>query len=99
MDGCAVSEAAWHQLDEILAHHTGQDVADVEASTQRNYFMSAREALAYGMIDKIMERDTGKGRIVGPIRRSHAKEGGRKRAWGSRSVGKTRKEKSPAGAR
>ncbi len=88
-----------HQLDEILAHHTGRDVADVEASTQRDYFMSAKEALNYGMIDKIMERDSRKGRIVDPIGRSHAKEGGRRGAGGSRSVGKTRKEKSRADAR
>ena len=46
------------QLDEILAHHTGRDVADVEATTQREYFMSAKEALGYGMIDEIMERAT-----------------------------------------
>ncbi len=69
-----------HQLDEILAHHTGRDVADVEASTQRDYFMSANEALDYGMIDKIMDRKTRKGRIVDPIERSEAKESGRKRA-------------------
>ncbi len=69
-----------HQLDEILTHHTGRDVADVEASTQRDYFMSANEALDYGMIDKIMDRKTRKGRIVDPIERSEAKEGGRKRA-------------------
>ncbi len=88
-----------YQLDEILAHHSGQELADVEANTQRDYFMSAKEALDYGMIDKIMERDTRKGRIVDPIRRSHAKEGGREGARGSRSVGKTRKEKSRADAR
>ena len=42
--------------------------------------MSANEALDYGMIDKIMDRKTRKGRIVNPIERSEAKEGGRKRA-------------------
>lgn len=88
-----------HQLDEILAHHTGRDVADVEASTQRDYFMSAKEALDYGMIDKIMDRDTRKGRIVDLVRGSHAKEGVRKGAWGSRSVEETRKETSRADAR
>ncbi len=77
----------------------GRDVADVEVSTQRDCFMSAKEALDYGMIDKIMERDTRKGRIVDPIRRSHAKECGREGARGSRSVGKTRKEKPRADTR
>ncbi len=71
-----------HQLDEILAHHTGQDVTDVEASTQRDYFMSAKEALDYGMIDKIMERDTRKGRIVDLVRGSHSKGGRAERSVG-----------------
>ena len=62
-----------HHLDAILAHRTGQELADVEASTQRDYFMSAKEPLDYGMIDKIMERDTRKARIVDPVRRSLAR--------------------------
>ena len=41
-------------MDEILADHTDRDIADVEASTQRDTFMSAKEALVYGMIDRIM---------------------------------------------
>lgn len=88
-----------HQLDEILAHHTGRDVADVEASTQREYFMSAKEVLDYGMIDRIMERDTRKDQIVHLIRQSHVEAGGEKRGSGTPSVEKTRKGKSRAGAR
>ncbi len=44
------------RVDESLADHTDRDIADVEASTQRDTFTSAKEALVYGMIDRIMER-------------------------------------------
>jgi len=88
-----------HQLDEILAHHTGQELADVEASTQRAYFMSAQEALDYGMIDKIMERDTRKRRIVDLVRRSYVKEDGGGRTSDRSSAEKARKGKSRRGAR
>jgi len=43
------------RLDEILAKHTGQDLEKVERDTERDYFMSAEESLAYGIIDKIIE--------------------------------------------
>ena len=44
------------KMNEILAHHTGREVAEVEANTERDRFMSAEEALEYGIIDRIMER-------------------------------------------
>lgn len=43
------------RLDEILAKHTGQALEKVERDTERDYFMSAEESLAYGIIDKIIE--------------------------------------------
>ncbi|MCZ6569236.1 MAG: ATP-dependent Clp endopeptidase proteolytic subunit ClpP [Deltaproteobacteria bacterium] len=43
-------------MNEILAKHTGRDVAEVEKNTERDRFMSAEEALNYGMIDQIMRR-------------------------------------------
>jgi ATP-dependent Clp protease, proteolytic subunit ClpP len=43
------------RLDEILAKHTGQELEKVAHDTERDYFMSAEEALAYGIIDKIIE--------------------------------------------
>jgi ATP-dependent Clp protease protease subunit len=45
-------------MNEILAKHTGRDVAEVEKNTERDRFMSAEEALNYGLIDQIMERHT-----------------------------------------
>jgi len=43
------------RLDEILAKHTGQELEKVAHDTERDYFMSADEALEYGIVDKIIE--------------------------------------------
>lgn len=43
------------QLTKILASHTGQPVKKVEKDTERDYFMSADEALKYGIVDKIIK--------------------------------------------
>jgi ATP-dependent Clp protease protease subunit len=42
------------RLDEILAKHTEQAVEKVHADTDRDYFMSADEAKAYGIIDDVI---------------------------------------------
>ncbi|PJE76320.1 ATP-dependent Clp endopeptidase, proteolytic subunit ClpP [Candidatus Uhrbacteria bacterium CG10_big_fil_rev_8_21_14_0_10_48_11] len=42
------------RLNKILAGHTGQPVAKVEKDTDRDRFMTAKEALEYGIIDKII---------------------------------------------
>jgi ATP-dependent Clp protease protease subunit len=39
-----------------LAHHSGQPVEKIENDTDRDYFMTAEEAKAYGMIDAIEGR-------------------------------------------
>ncbi len=43
------------RLNEILAKHTGQTKAKVEKDTDRDYYMSADEALKYGLVDKIIK--------------------------------------------
>ncbi len=43
------------RLDEILAKHTGQPVDKVRQDTDRDYFMTADEAKAYGIIDSVIE--------------------------------------------
>lgn len=45
----------WNRLYKILAKHTGQDIKKVEADCDRDYFMTSEEALAYGLIDKIIK--------------------------------------------
>ncbi len=42
------------ELNGILASNTGQDIATVEADTDRDNFMSAAEAKEYGMIDEVL---------------------------------------------
>ena len=42
-------------LNEILAANTGQPIEKVAADTERDHYMSAKEALEYGLIDKIIE--------------------------------------------
>ena len=41
-------------LDEILARHTGQAVEKVSSDTDRDFFMTADEAKAYGIIDSVI---------------------------------------------
>jgi ATP-dependent Clp protease protease subunit len=42
------------KLNGILAKHTGQKLKKVEKDTDRDYFMSAEEALEYGIVDKVL---------------------------------------------
>jgi len=42
------------QLEGILVKHTGQPLERIQKDTDRNYFMSAQEAKAYGLVDDVM---------------------------------------------
>ncbi len=41
-------------LNDILAHHTGQNVKKIEKDTDRDNFMSAAQAVEYGLIDEVI---------------------------------------------
>ena len=41
-------------LNKILQHHTGKDLDQIQRDTDRDYFMSAREAKDYGIIDHVI---------------------------------------------
>ncbi|MGC9017020.1 MAG: ATP-dependent Clp endopeptidase proteolytic subunit ClpP [Caldimicrobium sp.] len=43
-------------LNDILSKHTGQDKEKIRKDTERDFYMSAEEALSYGIIDKILEK-------------------------------------------
>ncbi len=42
------------RLNEILMKHTGQPLEKIEKDTDRDYFMNAEEAKAYGLIDEVI---------------------------------------------
>lgn len=44
------------KLNKILANNTGKNIKTVEQDTERDYFLSAKEALDYGLIDQILEK-------------------------------------------
>jgi ATP-dependent Clp protease protease subunit len=44
------------RLNEILADHTGRDLAQIARDTDRDYYMSGSEAQEYGLIDQVMAR-------------------------------------------
>ncbi|MBP5618375.1 MAG: ATP-dependent Clp protease proteolytic subunit, partial [Clostridia bacterium] len=43
-------------LNEILAANTGRSLEEIERDTERDNFMTAEQALEYGLIDKIIEK-------------------------------------------
>ena len=45
------------RLNEILAKHSGKKLADVTKDTDRDHFMSAAEAKAWGLIDEVLETE------------------------------------------
>ena len=44
------------RLNQILADHTGQEIDVIAKDTERDNFMSADEAVAYGLVDKVIDR-------------------------------------------
>ena len=46
------------ELNGILASRTGQDIEVVARDTDRDNFMSAKDAVEYGLIDEVLTRDT-----------------------------------------
>lgn len=44
------------RLNRILAENTGRDLAQIERDTDRDNFMTAEQALAYGLVDKVLAK-------------------------------------------
>ncbi|AGA80802.1 ATP-dependent Clp protease proteolytic subunit [Echinicola vietnamensis] len=44
------------ELYEILAHHSGKDIKEIEQNSDRDYWMRAPEAKEYGLIDEVLTR-------------------------------------------
>jgi ATP-dependent Clp protease protease subunit len=45
-----------HQLNNIMAMHTGKDLETIARDTERDNFMSASEGVEYGLIDRVLIR-------------------------------------------
>jgi len=43
------------KLNSILAHHTGQSEEKIKTDTERDYWLTAQDAVKYGLVDKVLE--------------------------------------------
>lgn len=48
--------AVRERLNTILAHHTGQPIEKIQVDTDRDNFLSANDAVSYGLIDKVLAK-------------------------------------------
>ncbi|BBL71169.1 ATP-dependent Clp endopeptidase proteolytic subunit ClpP [Methylogaea oryzae] len=48
--------AVRERLNRILAHHTGQPIERIQQDTDRDNFMGGEDAVAYGLIDKVLSK-------------------------------------------
>lgn len=44
------------RLNQLLAENTGQPIKEIEIATERDYYLSATEALEFGLIDRIITK-------------------------------------------
>ncbi|MBQ5624610.1 MAG: ATP-dependent Clp protease proteolytic subunit, partial [Phascolarctobacterium sp.] len=44
------------EMNGVLAKHTGQSIEKIAHDTDRDYYLTSREAAEYGLIDKVLER-------------------------------------------
>ncbi len=59
------------RLDEILSHHTGKPIEVVNRDSDRDFFMSADEAKAYGLVDQIIQARPKSGSGTPPLTESN----------------------------
>ena len=48
------------RLNEVLAFHTGRSVDDIDRDTNRDFYMDAKAAVEYGLVDQVLETPAGK---------------------------------------
>ena len=44
------------RLNDIYVHHTGQNYETIDQTLDRDYFMSAEDALVFGIIDEVIDK-------------------------------------------
>jgi ATP-dependent Clp protease protease subunit len=55
-----------HRMNELLAEHVGKPVEQIAKDTERDYYLSASEALEYGVIDQVMSGNRSSGSATSP---------------------------------
>ena len=50
------------ELNQILAHHTGQPMEKIEKDSERDFFMNGNQAKEYGLIDEVIFKKTAEGK-------------------------------------
>ncbi len=53
------------RLNEILAYHTGQTIETIEKDTNRDFYLDAKGAVEYGIVDQVM--DIPEGKLLKPV--------------------------------
>jgi ATP-dependent Clp protease protease subunit len=43
-------------LNQILSRHTGKDIETIGSDTERDFFMDGEQAVAYGIVDRVIEK-------------------------------------------
>ena len=61
-----------NKLNNILAHHTGQSMDKIKDDTERDYWLTAQDAVNYGLVDKVLEPS--KDSILATIKKDKPKE-------------------------
>ena len=44
-----------HRIEQIMAHHTGKALEQIERDMERDFYLDAQEAKAYGLVDEVLE--------------------------------------------
>jgi len=44
------------KLNKLMAEHTGKSIEEIDADTDRDHYMTAAEAVAYGLVDQVVEK-------------------------------------------
>jgi len=52
------------RLNQILSFHTGQTIETIEKDTERDFYMDAKTAVDYGLVDKVLESPTEKAELI-----------------------------------
>lgn len=47
-----------NKLNKILEEKTGNDIKTIEKDTERDHYLTSKEALEYGLVDKILKKET-----------------------------------------